>query len=118
MDRAGKIDVGVSIAAFVLGLAAWLVTCVATGKSEAWDDPAYFRITLWVLGLFVFFLGFVRPAKSLRWGPLAVAGQAVGLLVAGGGGSLLPAGLFLFGLMAIPFALGGWLGGRLGRDRV
>jgi hypothetical protein len=101
-----------SFLSLALGLAAWLVTAAVTGQAEAWDDPAWFRIALPALAVGVFLLGALFPIRAWRWGPLAMAGQALALVLSGNG-ALLPVGLVLMALISLPLALISWLGSRL-----
>jgi hypothetical protein len=110
-----------SILALLLGAAAWLVPSAITGKAEAWDDPIYFQAALPALAVAVFALGIAFPIRAWRWGPLAMAGQALALLLANPSGdlSLLPVGIILMALISIPLALLSGLGSlltRRGRD--
>jgi len=101
-----------SVIAVALGLGTWLVTATVVGKTEAWDDPAYFQVALPALFAAIFVLGIVFPKRAWRWGPLAMAGQVLALLFSGNG-SLLPLGIILMGVMSLPYILAGWLGSLL-----
>jgi hypothetical protein len=101
-----------SCVSLALGLAAWLVPGALTGQTEAWDDPAWFLYALPALAVALFFVGAMFPIRAWRWGPLAMAGQALALVLSGNG-ALLPVGLILMALLSLPFALVSWLGSRL-----
>ena len=47
-------------------------------------------------------LGYWAPVRPWRWGLAVMLGQAVALAIAGGDFTLLPLGLILFAVLALP----------------
>jgi hypothetical protein len=60
-------------------------------------------------------LGFFEPSRPWRWGAAPLAGQFFWMLVTQGPGNLLPLGVIVFGVLAIPSILTASLGAFLGK---
>jgi hypothetical protein len=104
-------------AAFVSGILVWMLISSVSGKREAWDSELYFTVGIPVLCLMAGVLGFVEPERSWRWGIVPLSGQCVWMLLTQGVGNLLPLGLIVFGLFAIPPVMTAKLGAAIGRRR-
>lgn len=90
-------------AAAIGGAVLWLLTSLLAGQGEAWDSPLYWSLTypLCIVGSGL--LGYLVPRKAWRWGLTVMLVQAVVMvLLAGGSFGLLPLGLVLFGILALP----------------
>jgi hypothetical protein len=106
--------------AFLAGAADWQLIRGLASRREAWDDPLYWQLGYPLLLLAAFGLGLVWRERPWRWALWLIAGQAGwSLLLAlsrGGVPTLLPLGLLMFLLLAIPCALaanaGRWFGRR------
>lgn len=106
--------------AMIIGAADWELTRALGGRHEAWDDPLFWRLSYPLLLLAALLMGMVWRERPWRWAVLLVAGQAIwSLLLAvsqDGIPNLLPAGLIMFALLAVPCVLaayaGRWLGER------
>ena len=105
------------IAAAAGGALIWFLTSTASGKKEAWDSELYFSIGMPAVCLLAALLGFLEPKRTWRWGAAPLAGQFLAMLLMVGPGNLLPLGLFVFGVLAIPPILLARLGAYL-RNRV
>ena len=92
--------------AYVIAIAGgailWLVTAGITGKREAWDSSLYWSAT-YPLGIgLAGYLGYRAPERPWRWGLAVMLAQAVVLVVSGSDFSLLPLGVVLFSVLALP----------------
>lgn len=89
-------------AAIAGGAILWLVTTGISGQTEAWDSSLYwtaaYPLAIGLAGA----LGYWAPEKPWRWGLAVMLAQAVVLVMAGSDFSLLPLGLILFSLLALP----------------
>lgn len=99
------------------GAALWLLTSLISGRAEAWDAPMYWTITYPLAILLAGVLGYRAPRRAWRWGLAVMLVQApVMLLTSGGSMSLLPLGLALFAILALPAAsvamFAAWMRGR------
>ena len=90
--------------AIIGGAVLWQATATISGKTEAWDDTSYWSVTYPLSVLFASWLGYQFPEKPWRWGYSIMFGQAGIMMLSNSGFSLLPLGLILFGLLALPAA--------------
>lgn len=101
------------------GFAIWLGISLAGGGGEAWDHGSYWSVGLPLLYLFAAVLGSggKNGAARAAWqiGLYQAAGQGLGLLITGSGGfSLLPLGMILLVVLALPAVAAARLGRALG----
>ncbi|MGH7166306.1 MAG: hypothetical protein ACREIS_12370 [Nitrospiraceae bacterium] len=101
--------------AVVSGILVWVAVSTASGKSEAWDSEWYFLIGIPVVCVVSAGLGFVEPNRPWRWGLAPLLAQAVWMIATEGAGNLLPLGLVVFGVLAIPSMMTAWLGAFVGK---
>jgi|GEM_PF-725753 len=111
---------GRSWAAFAValkaGLVYWLLVSLAMGGGEPWDAPGYFSVAYPGALLLAALVGGVFPTRAWLWGAVIVLAQVpVVVLMAGGAGSLLLAGLLYALLLALPAVAASALGGALSR---
>jgi hypothetical protein len=89
-------------ASIVLGLTLWTVVAVAEMRLEPWDAPSFWTIyypaAIGLSGV----LGFVFPARPWRWAVLLMFMQLPIMVLGGSGFSLLPMGLILMAVLALP----------------
>ena len=84
------------------GAILWFATAGISGKAEAWDSSLYWT-TAYPLAIgLAGGLGYWAPEKPWRWGLAVMLAQAVVLVVAGSDFGLLPLGLILFSVLALP----------------
>ena len=89
--------------ALIGGATLWFLTSLLTGRSEAWDAPTYWSITYPLALLLAGALGYRAPRRAWRWGLGVMLVQApVMLLTSGSSLNLLPLGLALFAVLALP----------------
>ena len=105
------------IIAFVGGAAIWIGISAATGRREAWDSGIYFSLGMPLACLLAFVLGIVEPARSWRWGVAPFAGQFLAMLLTQGVGNLLPLGVLVFAVLAIPAVIAARVGAAVARRR-
>ncbi len=84
------------------GAILWLATALVSGRSEAWDSSLYWIVTYPLAIALAGYLGHRAPEKPWRWGLAVMLAQAVVLVVSGSDFSLLPLGLILFSILALP----------------
>ena len=101
-DRAVKIAY---MLALIGGAVLWQATATISDKSEAWDDSVYWSVTYPLSILLAGWLGYQFPEKPWRWGCATMFGQAGVMMLFNSGFGLLPLGLILFGLLALPAAV-------------
>ncbi len=99
--------------AFAIGAAGWEIACRLSGRSEAWDSPAYWRGAYPVFALTAFVLAYVWPrSRWFAWAGLAI-GQALVMFAKNPGGSLLPLGVIVMLVMCAPLLIASRLGARV-----
>ena len=101
--------------AVTAGIIVWIVVSKISHRSEAWDSQWYFTIGVPVVCVVSAMLGFIEPNRPWRWGSAPLAGQFVWMLVTQGPGNLLPLGIVVFGVLAIPSMLTARLGAVVGK---
>jgi len=101
--------------AVVSGILVWVVVSTVSGRREAWDSEWYFLIGIPGVCVVSAGLGFVEPSRPWRWGVAPLLAQAVWMIVTQGAGNLLPLGLVVFGVLAIPSVMTAWLGALIGK---
>lgn len=89
-------------AAIAGGAILWLLTAGISGRTEAWDSPLYWTVTYPLAIGLAGGLGYLVPEKPWRWGLAVMLVQAVVLAIAASGFGLLPLGLILFAVLALP----------------
>jgi peptidoglycan/LPS O-acetylase OafA/YrhL len=85
------------------GVLLWIGTALVSGRSEAWDSPLYWSITyplcLLLAGAFAYF----EPERPWRWALALMLVQPLAMLLTSGSSlSLLPLGLVMFAILALP----------------
>jgi hypothetical protein len=103
------------------GALLWLGTMAVSGRNEAWDSPLYWSIAYPLCLLLAGVFGYVEPVRPWRFAlTLMLIQPVVMLLTAGGGLSLLPLGVIMFGILALPpimiARISAWLRLRLARE--
>ena len=93
------------------GAAVWLGVAWTTGRREAWDSEIYWTAGYPILAAFAAVCGWLVPGRAWRWPLLAMLVQPVVMLVQDpAGGSMLPLGLILFGVLSLPLIPAAYLG--------
>lgn len=80
----------------------WLVVASISGKREAWDSSIYWTIAYPLSIGLAGSLGYWVPEKPWRWGLVVFLAQSMALATSGSDFSLLPLGLILFSILALP----------------
>jgi hypothetical protein len=91
------------IAALVAGASLWLVTAALSGRREAWDSPLYWSVTYPVCIALAALFAYLAPEKPARWAFAVMLVQPIAMIFGSGGDfGLLPLGLILFAILALP----------------
>lgn len=88
--------------AIVGGAILWLATAVMSGRTEAWDASSYWTVAYPLAIALAGWLGYWFPEKPWRWGLAVMFAQAGVLVMSSSSFGLLPLGLILFGMLALP----------------
>ena len=98
------------------GASLWLGTIALSGRSEAWDSPLYWSIAYPLCIALAGALAYAEPARPWRWALAVMLVQPVVMtLTSGSSFGLLPLGLILFGILALPVMIGARIGAWLRR---
>lgn len=103
------------VIAALSGILVWVVVAVMSGRREAWDSAAYFQVGIPALCLVSAVMGYLSPERAWRWGAIPLGAQLVCMLVTQGPGNLLPLGLIVGGILAVPPILAARLGAFIHR---
>lgn len=107
------------VAAAAIGILTWVGISIASLEAEAFDDETYFTIALPIVALVCAYLGFTVPVKPWRYGLVAIGMHGLALVYLAAVGpelSMLPVGLAILGVIAIPMCLAGMVGARAHRQ--
>jgi hypothetical protein len=103
------------IIAAMSGILVWVVVSSMSGRREAWDSPAYFQVGIPAVCLLSSILGYLSPDRAWRWGVVPMIAQQAWMLATQGVGNLLPLGIIVGGILAIPSILTARLGAFIHR---
>ncbi len=92
------------------GVLLWLATMAVGGTREAWDSGLYWVATYPLSILLAAWLGYEFPRMAWRWGLVIMLAQAVTLAATAADFSMLPLGLIVFSILALPLVAAGVLG--------
>jgi predicted cobalt transporter CbtA len=101
------------LVAVIGGAALWLATAALSGRREAWDSSLYWSVAYPLAIASAGALGYLAPERPWRWGATLMLTQAVILAVMASSFGLLPLGLILFGVLAVPPAVLAAVGARI-----
>ena len=102
----------------LLGAMAWIGFSLYAGGGEAWDHPAYWRVGYPLLCLLAGIGGYAVPAKPQVWPFLLMGGQLLVMFGQNPSANLLPLGVLLLAIMAVPMLVPAYLGAFLRRRLV
>ena len=88
--------------AIVGGALLWLLTTALSGRTEAWDSALYWTVAYPLAIVLAGVLGYQAPERPWRWGLAVMLVQAVVLALTASGFGLLPLGLIMFAVLALP----------------
>ncbi|HSA89880.1 MAG TPA: hypothetical protein VLF42_08295 [Burkholderiales bacterium] len=100
-----------------LAVAVWLIPWLLLGGKEAWDHPSYFLVSLPLMTLAAGYAGYQARTRAWRWPLALILGQFATLLLLEGFGNLLPLGIIVLVILAVPMMAGASIGAWLGRRR-
>lgn len=95
----------------------WLGTAALSGRSEAWDSPAYWTITYPLSIVLAGTLGYLVPIRPWRWALTVMLAQLLTLTATAASFGLLPLGLVLFTILALPPVAAALVMGVVGTHR-
>ena len=84
------------------GAALWLLAVALSGQREAWDSSLYWMLAYPFSIVLAGVLGYRAPENPWRWALTVMLAQAVVLALTAGSFGLLPLGLFVFAILALP----------------
>ncbi len=109
-----------SMSAFLVAVASgallWVATTALSGRREAWDSPLYWTVAYPAAVVIAGVLGALAPDRAWRWGLAIMLVQALTLAAATSSFGLLPLGLIMFAVLAVP-PVGAAVGGAALRRR-
>ena len=101
------------------GAIGWIALALATGETEAWDNPAYFTVLLPLTALVVGIVGYLAPERAWRWAFVPFLAQAVTMALWNPSANLglLPLGLIAYSVFGVLCLVPALAGASLGRRR-
>lgn len=84
------------------GAILWVGAMVFGGRTEAWDSPFYWTVSYPLAITLAGVLGYRFPDRPWRWALAVMLAQAVVLAMTASGFGMLPLGLILFAILALP----------------
>ena len=98
------------------GALLWIGTMAVSGRNEAWDSPLYWSLAYPACMALAGWLAYQEPMRPWRWALAVMLVQPVVMVLTSGSSfGLLPLGLILFGILALPPMLAAQLGAWLRR---
>ena len=91
-----------STLASAIGLALWTGTALVGDRAEPWDSAIYWSASYPAALVLAALLGFLFPERPWRWAALLIGSQALVLAFSGAGLGLLPLGLIMLAVLALP----------------
>jgi len=88
--------------AVIGGAALWFAATAISGKREAWDATLYWQVFYPLSIMLTGSIAYWVPEKPWRWGLAVMFAQAAALAFVSSSFGLLPLGLMLFALLAVP----------------
>jgi hypothetical protein len=101
--------------AAAVGVGVELVLSITVHRREAWDSEYYwiFGVPAMILGAFIG--GLFARCAPVRIGYAPFLGQLITMVVRAGGGSRLPLGTILIGIIGLSGVLAAFVGAAIGR---
>lgn len=97
------------------GVAVEIAVSLAAHRREAWDSPYYWTFGVPAMILAAFLCGVFSRRAPLRIGYAPFLGQLITMVVRTGGGSLLPLGIILMGVIGLSGVLAALVGVAIGK---
>jgi hypothetical protein len=82
--------------------ALWVATALLSGRREPWDWSGYWTVSYPIAIAMAGVLGFAFPDRPWRWALAVMLTQAIVMIAGGSGLGLLPLGLVLLAVLALP----------------
>ena len=84
------------------GAVLWIIATLVSGKQEAWDSSLYWSVSYPLSIALAGMVGYWAPDRPWRWGLAVMWAQAVVLVFSAADFGMLPIGLILFSVLALP----------------
>lgn len=84
------------------GALIWIAATAISGRTEAWDSSFYWTVAYPLSVCLAGGLGYWIPERPWRWAWVVMLAQAVTLAVTASSLGLLPLGLVMFAILALP----------------
>jgi hypothetical protein len=94
-----KLALGIALGASTM---LWVMTAVASGRREPWDAGGYWTVAYPLALALAGLLGYAFPAGPWRWALAVIFTQVPVMIAAGSGLGLLPLGVALLAVLALP----------------
>ena len=89
--------------ALASGALLWLGTAAVSGRREAWDSPLYWTAAYPLCIALAALFAYLAPERPARWAFSIMLVQPLAMVLASNGDfGLLPLGLILFAILALP----------------
>ena len=85
--------------------ATWLAPWLLLGRKEAWDHWTYFTVSIPIMSALAGYAAFHARSRPWRWPLTLVVSQFATALLLNGFGNLLPLGIIVFAILAVPMAI-------------
>lgn len=103
--------------AIIGGIVLWLATMAIGGKREAWDSGLYWSVAYPLAIVLAAWLGYRFSERPWRWALAIMLAQALTLAATAASFGLLPLGMIVFSILALPLIAAAVLAARLRRRR-
>jgi hypothetical protein len=101
--------------AAAVGVAVELTLSLTAHHREAWDSEYYWIFGVPVMILAAFICGLFARRAPVRIGYAPFLGQLITMVVRTGGGSMLPLGIILIGVIGLSGVLAAFVGAAIGK---
>lgn len=88
--------------AFAASTILWIATSITSKRVEPWDASSYWTVSYPLAIVLAGLLGYIAPARPWRWAVVIMYTQLIVMFGLGSDLSLLPLGLILLGILAVP----------------
>jgi len=89
-------------AALASGALLWLGVAAVSGRREAWDSPLYWAVAYPVCIALAALFAYIAPQRPARWAFSVMLVQPIVMALGSSDFGLLPLGLMLFAILALP----------------
>jgi hypothetical protein len=116
-DAMATTDKNLYVLTAAVAATVWLAPWFLLGRKEAWDHWTYFIVSIPVMSMVAAYAGFQARSRWWRWPLTLVLAQFATALLLGGFGNLLPLGIVVFMVLALPMAIAAAVAAWIARRR-